>query len=151
MAPPAGTALAPTPGEYPPRRRPWRARFEVHVTETETVVKRSVTERRTFSPPVIARPDPAIHGAFPASGWVDWRKTSWSRENSDFCAASVGWAKARGAVPTSASTQAVNQPWARFALPTLRLLASSLEKFRFQKLVRAVRLSPLCLVARGRH
>jgi hypothetical protein len=34
-------------------------------------------------------------------------------------AASVGWAKARSAVPTSASTQTASQPWARFALPTL--------------------------------
>src|SRR5208282_5196417 len=37
-------------------------------------------------------------------------------------AASVGWAKARSAVPTSASTQTASQPWARFALPTLRSL-----------------------------
>ena len=39
-------------------------------------------------------------------------------------AVSVGWAKARSAVPTSASTKTASQPWARFALPTLRSLRS---------------------------
>ncbi len=36
--------------------------------------------------------------------------------------ATVGWAKARSAVPTSASTRTASQPWACFALPTLRSL-----------------------------
>ena len=43
--------------------------------------------------------------------------------------ASVGWAKARSAVPTSASTQTASQTWARFALPIPHSLRKRLRSF----------------------